>query len=234
MSFSSWIGDRHRDGFQARAVAGPDGHPIAWVIEDLLRPERLRGLAALYASDARWQDTWGLYRKGEKRCGQAEWQAAPTERRFYHFLEFAGPAEGHPVSIGMAHLVGFKAFLLSAPCHAALQALTGRVPARTATLAPHVMEAGHSLGLHDDSAHGAPLCAAFYVGEGWQDGHGGEFELTSGGKSLAVLPPRQNCMLLFDPMAPQQHRVMPVTAPEWHRCSITVWWSADKEPGFHP
>lgn len=238
MHIQDWINPDHFTQADLFPVDGDVARkPRVWIVDDLLRPEKLMALREVFAIDELWSDQYGLFDRRPHRSSREDWEAATARNRFWHYRELDSNPRLSGLLVGWANWVLFSRAVLP---HPAMMELLAR---RTGQPVPVAFECkaialrrGHFQRPHKDSGTHRQLCGAFYVRDGWQRGYGGEFEMTVDGESVHRIEPKANRLILFDPHEQgvsrsgetntSLHCMLPLNdkAGDWERFSVSVWW----------
>lgn len=197
------------------------------LLDEFLRPERLRGLQSVFEDDAPFTEKLQI-RRADGRFDVAtehEWLAAAEDDRVERQLLLDEAPAVTRLSRGVAQHVRF----MSLARHPAFAGFLGRIGGiddlAFESGEARIMRARHMVKPHTDGRRG--LCAVLYVHAHWDPRYGARLVQYERDTERRHVEPITNRLVVFLPGGARRHAVEPIVEGDgWQRCSYSLWFEA--------
>jgi hypothetical protein len=195
------------------------------VLDDVLRPERVHGLRAVFEDEAAFTEKFQIRLPDRqfKAVPAEEWASVDEDARVERQLLLDATPRVARMSLGVAQHLRF----MSVVRHPDFAGLLGRIGGIDDLVfesgEARIMRSPHIVKPHSDGRRG--LCAVFYLHARWDPRCGGrlvQYERDAVRRHVEPLP---NRVVVFLPGAGLRHAVEPITEVDgWQRCSYSLWF----------
>jgi 2OG-Fe(II) oxygenase superfamily len=195
------------------------------LLDDFLKPDRLRALHGVFTDDAAFTEKFQVRRPDGHFdvVAEDEWQSLDEDARVERQLLLAGMPSMARMSVGVAQHVRFMGLAR----HPVFASFLGQIGGRDGLVfesgEARIMRSRHMVKPHTDGRRG--LCAVLYVHPHWDPRCGGrlaQFERDTVRRRVDPIP---NRLVIFLPGAGRRHAVEPIVEVDgWQRCSYSLWF----------
>ena len=191
------------------------------VLEEFLVPDKAEKLGRFLATEARFEDEFGLY-SVEGGADKESWDAAEEEDRFFKFGKLIGidpEAQFSPNVLTYLQLrktfqdVRFKEFFDS---------VSGLRLGTSDDFGSHRMSEGDFLRQHDDDNKNRRLAIVIYLTPEWKPEEGGSLHVVDRDGGQHNVDANYNSIVMFDTLAGTTHYVDRITPTDDSRTRYTI------------
>ena len=218
------IGQNHLAEEAVRAYrAAFESTPARFVvIEDFLAPTLAERLSAFLDGEANYKTEYGLY-SNEDGVGEAEWEAAGEDDRFFRFSKLVGIDPQYALGDNALAYLRFRStFQRDAELRGFFEAITGMELGASDDFGSHSMRAGDFLKAHNDDNRNRVLALVLYLSPDWSPDLGGTLKIVDPGGEELTVEAKYNSLVAFDTRAGTTHYVVPVSERAGARKRLTI------------
>ena len=223
-----WLNPKYLHGTSMTTMRDRFAENDLLIIDDFLEPIRLERLQMIFQEPEGWEDRFAGYGAMQSHTSNAEWNALPDSKRFYHYQEFIAPIGGRELAKTVLGYVQARMFLTSPSFAEWLERVTGLPIGMAEVGQARRMAEEHFLRRHDDDNDDRVLCLVLYLSEEWKAEFGGTLTMFNGETLVHKVEPVPGRALLFRPSINFAHQVEPITpgTSPWQRRSLSTWYRA--------